>query len=78
MRKIHVLARSGVTALILGDGGIARLGGNFQPLPFQDEINGGDFILGLDRIEHLLLAEQKRAIEELKPRMKRLKNALAV
>ena len=32
----------------------------------------------LDRIEHRLLAEQKRAIEELKPRRKRLKDALAV
>jgi prefoldin subunit 5 len=32
----------------------------------------------LDRIEHLLLAEQKREIEDLKKRMKRLENALAV
>jgi hypothetical protein len=32
----------------------------------------------LDRIEHLLLAEQKREIEDLKMRMKRLEDALAV
>jgi hypothetical protein len=32
----------------------------------------------LDRIEHLLLAEQKREIEDLKKRMKRLEDALAV
>jgi hypothetical protein len=32
----------------------------------------------LDRIEHLLLAEQKREIEDLKLRMKRLEDALAV
>jgi archaellum component FlaC len=32
----------------------------------------------LDRIEHLLLAEQKREIEDLKNRMKRLEDALAV
>jgi hypothetical protein len=32
----------------------------------------------LDRIEHLLLAEQKREIEDLKTRMKRLEDALAV
>ncbi len=32
----------------------------------------------LDRIEHLLLAEQKREIEDLKQRMKRLEDALAV
>jgi hypothetical protein len=31
-----------------------------------------------DRIEHLLLAEQKREIEDLKTRMKRLEDALAV
>jgi hypothetical protein len=32
----------------------------------------------LDRIENLLLAEQKREIEDLKKRMKRLEDALAV
>jgi archaellum component FlaC len=32
----------------------------------------------LGRIEHLLLAEQKREIEDLKTRMKRLEDALAV
>ncbi len=32
----------------------------------------------LDRIENLLLAEQKREIEDLKTRMKRLEDALAV
>ena len=30
----------------------------------------------LDRIEHLLLAEQKRKIEDLEERMKRLEDAL--
>ena len=33
---------------------------------------------GFDRIENLLLAEQKREIEDLKTRMKRLEDALAV
>jgi len=33
---------------------------------------------GFDRIEHLLLAEQKREIEDLKLRMKRLEDALAI
>jgi hypothetical protein len=33
---------------------------------------------GFDRIEHLLLAEQKCEIEDLKQRMKRLEDALAV
>ena len=32
----------------------------------------------LDRIEHLLLAQQKREIEDVKQRMKRLEDALAV
>jgi DNA-binding FrmR family transcriptional regulator len=32
----------------------------------------------LDRIEHLLLAEQKREIENLETRMKKLEDALAV
>ena len=40
---------SRVAALILADIGIARLGGNLLPLPLQDEINGRDFIFGLDR-----------------------------
>jgi hypothetical protein len=34
--------------LILADVGIARLGGNFEPLTLEDEIDGRDFILGLD------------------------------
>jgi hypothetical protein len=33
---------------------------------------------GFERIEHLLLAEQKREIEDLQTRMKRLEDALAV
>ena len=33
---------------------------------------------GFERIEHLLLAEQKREIEDLKTRMKRLEDAFAV
>jgi lipid II:glycine glycyltransferase (peptidoglycan interpeptide bridge formation enzyme) len=33
---------------------------------------------GFERIEHLLLAEQKREIEDLKTRMTRLDDALAV
>jgi hypothetical protein len=41
---------AGVNVLILTDIGIARLGGNFLPLTLQDEIDGRDFILGLDRI----------------------------
>jgi hypothetical protein len=32
----------------------------------------------LERIEHLLLKEQKREIEDLKKRMKRLEDALAI
>jgi hypothetical protein len=33
---------------------------------------------GFSRIENILLAEQKREIEDLKQRMKRLEDALAV
>ena len=33
---------------------------------------------GFDRIENLLLAEQKREIEDLKQRMKKLEDALAI
>jgi hypothetical protein len=33
---------------------------------------------GFERIEHLLLAEQNREIEDLKQHMKRLEDALAV
>jgi hypothetical protein len=38
----------------------------------------GRLIRRLDRIEHLLLAEQKRESEDLKTRMKRLEDTLAV
>jgi polyhydroxyalkanoate synthesis regulator phasin len=37
-----------------------------------------DMKVGFERIERLLLAEQKREIEDLKKRMKRLEDALAV
>jgi hypothetical protein len=52
LRRSALVSRvsSRVTALILGDIGIARLGGNLFPLTFQNEINGRDFIRGLDRI----------------------------
>jgi hypothetical protein len=33
---------------------------------------------GFEQIEHLILEEQKREIEDLKQRMKRLEDALAV
>jgi len=33
---------------------------------------------GFDRIEHLLLEEQKRKIENLETRMKKLEDALAI
>ena len=33
---------------------------------------------GFERIEHLLLAEQKRKIEDLEKRMKRLEDAVAL
>src|SRR5919109_1573279 len=36
--------------LILTDIGVARLGGNFQPLALQNQIDSCDFILGLDRV----------------------------
>ena len=38
----------------------------------------GKLTTRLDRIENLLLSEQKREIEDLKKRMKRLEDALAV
>jgi len=50
MYNIHGLVGSGVAALIRGDIGIARLRGNFFSLPFQDEIDGRDFIFGLDGV----------------------------
>jgi hypothetical protein len=37
-----------------------------------------EMLTGFDRIEHPLLAEQTREIEDLKKRMKRLEDALAV
>ena len=46
---------------------------------FTDVTNEiGEVKQRLDRIENLLLAEQKREIEDLKTRMKRLEDALAV
>jgi hypothetical protein len=37
-----------VATLILADIGIARLGVNLEPLTFQGEIDGRDFIFGPD------------------------------
>src|SRR4029453_6308524 len=41
---------SRLAAFIRADRGIARLGVNLESLPLQDQINRGDFILGLDRV----------------------------
>jgi cell division septum initiation protein DivIVA len=48
----------------------------FKTTATKDDIK--EVTTRLDRIEHLLLAEQKREIEDLKQRMKRLEDALAV
>jgi len=48
----------------------------FKTTATKEDINRVE--VRLDRIEHLLLAEQKREIEDLKLRMKRLEDALAV
>ena len=50
----------------------------FKTTATKEDINRVE--VRLDRIEHLLLAEQKREIEDLKTRtrMKRLEDALAV
>ncbi len=52
----------------------------FQTTATKDDLTAveGRLTTRLDRIEHLLLAEQKREIEDLKQRMKRLEDALAV
>ncbi len=41
------------------------------------ELRGG-MQVGFERIENLLMVEQKREIEDLKQRMKRLEDALAI
>jgi hypothetical protein len=48
----------------------------FKTTASKEDINRVE--IRLDRIEHRLLAEQKREIEDLKQRMKRLEDALAV
>jgi biopolymer transport protein ExbD len=48
----------------------------FKTTATKEDINRVE--VRLDRIGHLLLAEQKREIEDLKTRMKRLEDALAV
>ena len=48
----------------------------FKTTATKEDINRVE--VRLDRIEHLILAEQKRDIEDLKKRMKRLEDALAV
>jgi L-2-hydroxyglutarate oxidase LhgO len=53
---------------------------DFKTTASKEDINALEDRLTtrLDRIEHLLLAAQKREIEDLKKRMKRLEDALAV
>jgi hypothetical protein len=48
----------------------------FKTTATKDDIK--EVTTRLDRIEHLLLAEQKREIEDLKKRMNQLEDALAV
>jgi hypothetical protein len=48
----------------------------FKTTAAKDDIK--EVTTRLDRIEHLLLAEQKREIEDLRTRMKHLEDALAV
>jgi hypothetical protein len=48
----------------------------FKTTVTKDDINRVE--VRLDRIENLLLAEQKRKIENLEARMKKLEDALAV
>ena len=52
----------------------------FKSTATKDDLTAleGKLTTRLDRIENLLLAEQKREIEDLKKRMKRLEDALAV
>jgi hypothetical protein len=52
----------------------------FNHTPTKDDLHAFEDKLttSLDRIETLLLAEQKRKIEDLEKRMKRLEDALAV
>jgi hypothetical protein len=48
----------------------------FKSTATKEDINRVE--VRLDRTEHLLLAEQKRKIEDLERRMQRLEDALAV
>ena len=48
----------------------------FKTMASKEDINRVE--VRLDRMGHLLLAEQKREIEDLKQRMKRLEDALVV
>jgi hypothetical protein len=52
----------------------------FKSTATKDDLTAleGKLTTRLDRIENLLLEEQKREIEDLKKRMKRLEDALAV
>ncbi len=52
----------------------------FKTTATKDDLTAveGRLTTRLDRIEHLLLAEQKREMEDLKKRMKPLEDALAV
>jgi hypothetical protein len=48
----------------------------FRTTASKEDIKRGE--VRLDRIEHLLLEEQRRTIENLEARMKKLEDALAV
>jgi uncharacterized protein YPO0396 len=52
----------------------------FKATASKEDLNAleGRLTTRLDRIEHLILEEQKRKIENLEARMKRLEDALAV
>jgi hypothetical protein len=70
MAKIHIT--SDQLAKMINEG--------LKPTATKDDVKASEdrVTARLDRIEHLLLEEQKRKIENLEARMKKLEDALAV
>ena len=63
--RLEVRRGVGGLNLVFADRGIARLRGNFQPLVLQDQIDGRDLILRLDRVVGNMIGSVAKTLGDL-------------
>jgi hypothetical protein len=73
----HSMAKTTITTI---DDLARMINEGFKTTATKEDVAAlrSEMTAGFERIEHLLLAEQKRKIEDLEKRMKRLEDAVAL